>query len=99
MPVIVAFLWNAFLAILPSLVGRVLLSLGMSVVTYTGLQVTFGWLKDQAVAKFLLLPPDVVGMLAVLKVGESLSIIFSALLVRASLNAASSGTFKRWVTK
>jgi hypothetical protein len=99
MPVIVAFLWNAFLAILPSLVGRVLLSLGMSVVTYTGLQVTFGWLKDQAVAKFLLLPPDVVGLLAVLKVGESLSIIFSALLVRASLNAASSGTFKRWVTK
>jgi len=99
MPVFIAFLWNAFLAILPSLVGRVLLSLGLSVVTYTGMQATFGWLLEQAVAKFSSLPPDLLGLLAVLKVGESLSIIFSALLVRASLNAAASGTFKRWVTK
>jgi hypothetical protein len=99
MPVIVAFLWNAFLAILPSLVGRVLLSLGMSVATYTGVQVTFGWLKDQAVARFVSLPPDLLGLLATLKVGESLSIIFSALVVRASLAGLTSGTFKRWVTK
>lgn len=37
MPALVALLWGAFGAILPSLVGRILVALGLSAVTYAGL--------------------------------------------------------------
>jgi len=39
MPVFLGFLWSAFAAVLPSLVGRVLLALGIGAVAYTGLDI------------------------------------------------------------
>lgn len=99
MPVIVAMVWQAFFAILGTLVGRVLTAVGMGVVVYTGMSSSLDWLKAQAVASFSGLPADVLGMLATMKVGESISLVFSAILVRLVANGMNSDTVKRWRLK
>lgn len=99
MPAFIAALMGALIQIVGSLVGRVLVALGMSVVTYTGMSITLTWLKSQAVTAALGLPSDVVGMLSIMKVGTSISIIFSAMLARLVVTGLSSDTVKRWVLK
>ena len=80
-------------------VGRILVSLGIGVVTFTGLSTTLGWLKTQAVNSALGLPPEVLGMMGVLKVGNCISIVFSAIVARALLDSVNSDSFKRFVKK
>lgn len=99
MPALVAVIMGALLQIVGSLVGRVLVALGLSVITYTGMSVTLTWLKSQAVTAALGLPPDVIGMLSVLKVGTCISIVFSAMLARMVVTGLSGDTFKKWVLR
>lgn len=99
MPAFLAMLGGVLINITGSVVGQVLVSLGIGVVTYTGIDITLGWLKDEAVANIQLLDPAVVGMLGVLKVGQCISIVTSAMLARATVNGIQSGSFKKWVKR
>lgn len=99
MPALVAVIMGALLQIVGSLVGRVLVALGLSVMTYTGMSVTLTWLKSQAVTAALGLPADVIGMLSVMKVGTSISIIFSAMLARLVVTGLQGDAVKKWVLK
>lgn len=99
MPAFIAALMGALIQIVGSLVGRVLVALGLSAVTYTGMSVTLNWLKSQAVTAALGLPADVIGMLSIMKVGASISIIFSAMLARLVVTGLSGDTVKKWVLK
>lgn len=99
MPVFLAALAGAFINIAGTLAGRVLLSLGFGIVAYTGLNSTLSWLKTQAVSALSGLPAQALGMLATMKVGECISIIFSAILVRQILNGLTSDTLKRLVQR
>ena len=99
MPVIASVIWGAFLNIIGSVVGRALVALGLGVVTFTGMNSSLDWMRDQAVSSILQLDPQVVQLLGVLKVGTFISIISSAVAVRLLLNGVQSGTFKRWVLK
>lgn len=99
MPALLLALGRLLIQIAGSMAGRVLLSLGIGVVTYRGIDTTMTWLKGRAVDSFLGLGPDVLGMLATLKVGEFINIVFSAMLARAVINGIQGGSFKRWVTK
>lgn len=94
-----ALIAGAFLNIVGTLVGRVLVALGLGVVTYTGMSVTLDWLKSGAVSALLALPPEVVGMLALMKVGSCVSMVASAMLVRLTFTGMSSDTMKGWVKK
>jgi len=99
MPWLVGALLSGLLQIVGSLVGRVLVSLGAAVITYTGFSGTLNWLKSSAVTAALGLGPEIVGMLSVLKVGTSISIIFSAMLARLLVTGLTGDTVKKWVTK
>lgn len=99
MSVIASVIWGAFLNIIGSVVGRALVALGLGVVTFTGMNASLDWMRDQAVSSILQLDPQVVQLLGVLKVGTFISIISSAVAVRLLLNGVQSGTFKRWVLK
>jgi hypothetical protein len=99
MPAFIAMFMGAFLNIAASLVGRVLLSLGIGVAVYTGLSSSLTFLKTNAVQAFGALPAQVLGMMATMKVGESISIVSSAILVRLLVNGLNSDTVKRWTTK
>jgi hypothetical protein len=99
LPVVLASVGGMLLSITGSLVGRVLLSLGIAVITYGGVDVTLTWLKGQAVSAFSGLPAEMVALMAYMKIGSCISMIFSAIVVRQTLNGISSGSFKKWVLK
>ena len=95
MPLIIAALWGAFLRIVPSLVGQVLVSLGIAAVTYTGFDIALDQFKTGALQSITVLPPEVSGMLAYMKVGQAINIVFSAMLARMAYNGMKNGAVKR----
>lgn len=100
MPFLVAFgswLLGGLVKIAPTLVGQVLIALGVGVATYTGLSASIDWLKSNFVTAVLGLPPEVVGMLGLMKVGSCVSMVFSAMLIRLTIQGLTGSTFKRWV--
>lgn len=99
MPVFVAAIGGMLINIVGTLVGRVLIALGISVITYTGITVTLDALKAQAISAFSGLPPEVFGLLGILRVGQCISIVTSAIAVKLLLDGLTGDTFKRWVGK
>lgn len=91
MPYFVMALLGGLVNIAATMAGRVLIALGFSSITYTGLTVTLTWLKSQALTNISGLGSDVVSLLSFMKVGEALSIIVSAILVRQVLNGLTTG--------
>ena len=91
MPALAWWILGGLVQIAGTLAGRVLLALGFGFVSYTGVSVTLGWLKAQMLAGFAGLTPQMLGIMATLKIGEGISILFSALLVRLTLNGLSAG--------
>ena len=96
---IAAAIGGVLIQVTASVVGRAIVALGFALVTYKGVDVTLGWLKGEAVSWLTQLPPNMLGMMALMKVGVCLNIIFSAVVARLTLNGFQSGTFKRWVTR
>lgn len=99
MPSFIAALLGGLISITGSLAGRVLVALGISVVTYSGVNSSLTWLRAQAVAALQGTGADVVGMLSVMRVGQCISIVTSAIVARALLTGVNSDTVKRWVLK
>ncbi|WP_291472501.1 DUF2523 domain-containing protein [Acidovorax sp.] len=82
-----------------TLVGRVLIALGISVITYTGISTTLDFLKAQAIGAFAGLPPEVFGLLGILRVGQCISIVTSAIAAKMVIDGVTGDTFKKWVHK
>ncbi len=99
MPLIVAAIGGMLINLVGTLVGRVLIALGISVITYSGLSITLDWMKSQALSAIGGLPADVIGMLAMMKVGVAISVVTSAILARQVLNGLTGDTMKKWVGK
>lgn len=91
MPFFVAALLGGLIEIAASMLGRALLALGLGWVSYQGVRVTIDYLKAEALSALSGVSAQMLGLMAYLKVGEFISIIFSALLVRLLLNGLSSG--------
>jgi hypothetical protein len=99
MPAIIAMFWGALLSLVGSLVGRVMIALGISVVTFTGSNAALGWLKSQAVSALAGSGATVLGMLGTLQVGNCISLVFSAMVARQLMSGLTSDSVKRWVLK
>ncbi|MDD5333648.1 MAG: DUF2523 domain-containing protein [Rhodoferax sp.] len=99
MPVFVAALLGGLYNIAGTLAGQVLIGLGISVVTYSGVSATMDFLMSGAVSAFGSLPANVTALFGLLKIGPCISMVFSAMAVRASLSGLTSGSMKRWVMK
>lgn len=98
MPTFVAAIGGMLLNIAGSLAGQVLLSLGIAVVTYTGVDSALDKLKGDALGALSGMPRELVSLLAYMKVGVAMSIIFSAVAVRLSLSGMT-GAVKRFRKK
>ncbi len=96
---IASAIMGALLNVLATLVGKVLVYLGLGVVSYVGFNATLTWLKTSAVSAILNLSPDVVAMLSLMKVGSCISMVFSALIVRLTVQGMQSDTLKGWIKK
>ena len=99
MPIFIAAIGGMLINIAGTLAGRVLIALGISVVTYTGMSTGLDWIKSQALSSFALLPPEMLSIVAYMKVGVCISIVSSAVAARLVLNGLTGGTFKKWVSK
>ena len=99
MPVFLAALGGVLINIVGTIVGRVMIALGIGVVTYTGVGASIDFLKAQAISNFNSLPSEVYSILAMLKVGSAINIIVSAIMARLVLDGVTSDTFKRWVIR
>lgn len=99
MPAIIAALLGGLINIVGTLAGRVLVALGIGVVTYSGINTAIDFLKSQAISGLSALPADLVGIIAYMKVGVCINILSSAYLARLALNGMTSGSFKKWVLK
>lgn len=97
MPYIIAAIGGMLLNIVGSLIGRALVALGVGVATYTGVSSLLEHASEYAIGAFHSLPPEALQILAVLRVGEFISIITSAVAARLLLSGLQSGTFKRFV--
>ena len=67
------------LALVPSLIGKILLSLGFAVVTITGVQVALQQLKDQFINQVNSFPADLLQLFLLGGGGVGLGIIFGAM--------------------
>jgi hypothetical protein len=99
MPIFIAALIGALVEVAGTLVGKVLVSLGIGLAVYTGVDASITWAKDMALANISSLPSDAVGILSTMKVGVFISMISSAFVVRMTMQGLTSGAVKRMVQK
>ena len=94
MPIFLASLLGGLVNVAGSVAGRVLVAMGLSLVTYQGVDTVLSKLKADAVSALLGLPPDLVSLLSYMKIGVCISIIASAVAVRMGLSGLG-GVVKR----
>ena len=98
-PVIAASLIGGLISVTGTIVGRVLVALGVGVVTYTGVQVGIDSLLSNLDSAISGVPADILGLLGFMRVGEAINIIISAMSARMLLNGLTGDTIKKWVLK
>jgi hypothetical protein len=81
------------------MVGRVLIALGMSYVTYSGFDLGINWLLDQIKANMASLPSEVVAFLAWCWVDKAIGMIFSAYSAAMVVRLAGGTSITKLVTK
>lgn len=98
-PVIAASLIGGLISVTGTIVGRVLVALGVGVVTYTGVQAGIDSLLANLDSAIAGVPADILGLLGFMRVGQALNIIISAMSARMLLNGLTGDTIKKWVLK
>lgn len=97
MPAFFGFLATALLGIVGSVIGRVMVMLGLTVVYYRGLDVALTWFKAQIYTQFDAMPPSVIALIGVLQISTCVNILFTAMGVKVTLLGLNSEGFKRLV--
>lgn len=99
MPLFVAALVGGLIQAVGTLVGRVLISLGIGYVVYQGIDTTLDYVKGIVQTNLQGLPADVVAIASTCQVDTAVSILFSAITVRLLINGLQSGAMKRMVQR
>ena len=99
MPIFVAALLGGLVSAAGSLVGRVLISLGVSYVSFKGMDVLLASIKSLVSSNLSGLPVGVVGLLGLFKIGTMINILFSAITVRMTLIGLKSGAITKAMFK
>ena len=102
MPLFIAAFLGALSSVAGSLVGRVLISLGLGYATFTGINTLLAAAQGSVVSGLNGLPADAVVLLGRMRVGIALSMVFSAITMRLALNGLTSvagGSLTRMVQK
>lgn len=99
MPIWVASLIGGVLEVASSMVGRVLLAMGLGVVTYNGLDLGLAFFKQKMIDSLGSAGSIAVGMAGVLQLDVVMSIMIAAVTLKLLINGAQGGALKRWVVK
>jgi len=102
MNLFISALLGGLVQVAGTLVGKVLLSLGIGFVVFSGVDAALTGIKQQAMSSFLSATsfgPTVASLAGVLQVGTCINIMFSAWAARLVLAGITGGTVKRMVLK
>jgi len=99
MPAIIAAIGGMLITIAGSIVGRVLMALGLSITTYIGVSTTLDWLEGKMLDALDGTPEKILSLLAFMKVGMCLNIIVTAIMVRSVMKGVTGDSLKKWVLK
>jgi len=99
MPVFIASLVGALVQAAGTIVGRVLLSLGIGYVSYTGIDTSLVWLRQAIAAQWGGLPAQTLSVMSAVQLGSGVSVLLSAVAARLVLEGLTSGALKRMVLK
>ncbi len=91
MPYIAAMIIGLLAQAMGSLVGRVLLALGVAFITYKGLDVGLDLLKSTVVTNMQGIGGDAVRFLAWMNIDRGIAMVFSAMAASLALRAAGGG--------
>lgn len=82
-----------------SIVGRALLALGLSYVTYTGFDTGVQWLLNQVKSNISAMPSEIVSFLAWLWVDKAIGMLFSCYAAALAVKLAGSTKLTKLVMK
>lgn len=99
MPLIIAALWGALVSLVGTIVGRVLVSLAIGYATFSGIDASLTWAKNQFLSGLSGLPADAIGLAHTMKLGVCVSMLLAALTTRLLIAGMTSGSLKRMVFK
>jgi Protein of unknown function (DUF2523) len=102
MPVFIAAFLGGLYAALGTLIGRVLISLGIGYVTFQGVDVGLTVLRDQALARLgdvSSLGATAAQLAGVLQIGTCVNMLFSAWSARLVVSGLTNGTITKMVQK
>ena len=99
MPLWVAAIIGGLIEAAGTLVGKVLVSLGIGYAVYSGIDTSIAWAKAYALSNLASLPAGALQVAGALKVGSVISIICSALIVRLTMQGLTSGSLRRMTGK
>lgn len=77
------------LKLVKPILGQILLTLGMSVITYKGADMLVGVLEGYLRQQLYNAPADLLGLLGLAGIDSALSILFSAFVVKFTFRSAS----------
>lgn len=95
---LIASLLGGLLTICSSMVGRVLIALGISYVTYSGFNLGADWMLNNVKSSLGAMPAEILSFLAWLWIDRALSMIFSAYAVALAFKTVG-GNLTKMVTK
>jgi hypothetical protein len=90
-------LFGFLIAAVGPLALRIIATLGLSVVTFAGVDTVLQGLISQAQSNWSQVPSDILGLCAVARIPECLGLICGAMTARITTWVAASAT--RWITK
>lgn len=99
MPIFIGALIGAIISALGTLVGKVLISLGIGYAVFTGVDVSITWARDLVLAKITGQGGNLLAAASTMKMGVCISMLCSALVTRLTINGLTSGTMRRMVQK
>lgn len=99
MPLFLGALIGALIQAAGTLVGKVLISLGIGYATFTGVDASITWARDYALSSVAGVGGTTLQVLSTLKIGTCISILSSAFTARLLLNGLTGGTIKKMVLK
>ena len=96
-PLLLPALAGLFAVLVTALVGRVILALGISFITYMGIEAGIDYLETLVVQKIMGLPADLMNLVGFLWIDKALTVIMSAYAAVAVIKFA--GNVKKMVFK
>lgn len=98
MQFIVAELIGALAVALRGLVGRVLISLGISFVTFVGVTQLIAAVKEHVFSSMSSMPGQILGLIGYLWIDKGITMVFSAWAAAVALKLAGSDTITSMIT-